>query len=78
MRIDPGFVRYPLRLENPSARVFFVNGISLLPGTLSADLRADVIHVHVLDLRSDTLTGLRRLEHRVADLFHERLEAVDA
>ena len=78
MRVDPGFVQYPVRLASPSATVFFLDSISLLPGTLSADLRAGSIHVHVLDVGADSVTPLQRLERRVADLFNERLDHSDA
>jgi multicomponent Na+:H+ antiporter subunit E len=65
-----------VRLQRPDARVFFVDGISLLPGTLSADLRDGVLLVHALDTKDAVSASLRRLEERVADLFGEQLEVV--
>ena len=76
MRIDPGMRTYRVRLQRPDARVFFVDGISLLPGTLSADLRDGVLLVHALDTKDAVSASLRRLEERVADLFGEQLEVV--
>lgn len=57
-----------LRLYGP-ARVFFANTVSLLPGTLSADLRDNEVLVHVLDHRQPVARDLQRLEKKVAALF---------
>jgi multicomponent Na+:H+ antiporter subunit E len=73
LRIDPGFHRYPLRLKDTTAQVLFVDSISLLPGTLSADLRDGVIDVHALDIGADLEPELQRLEGLVARVFGERL-----
>ncbi len=39
MRIHPGFSRYRIGLQTPPARTFFTNCVSLLPGTLAADMQ---------------------------------------
>jgi multicomponent Na+:H+ antiporter subunit E len=72
--ISPGFQSYRPRLANPAARVLFLDSISLLPGTLSADLRDGVITVHALDARVDLAPELARLERAVGRLFGEHLE----
>jgi multicomponent Na+:H+ antiporter subunit E len=75
IKIEPGFRSYPLRLQGPGARVFFLDTISLLPGTLSAYMRDGVGQVHTLDLRDDNLdSSLADLEGRVAKLFGETWE----
>ena len=71
--IAPGFLRYPVRLSDPDARVFFLDSISLLPGTLSADMRGGIIEVHALDASIDFAPELADLERRVATLFGETL-----
>jgi multicomponent Na+:H+ antiporter subunit E len=73
MRISPGVQTYRSRLDDRAARVFFAGSISLLPGTLSADLRGHVVHVHALDADGDLAPELERLERRVADLFAQPL-----
>lgn len=65
--LDPALISYPLSLPAGSARIFFLNCISLLPGTLSADLDADRLRIHVLDQHHDP--QLQRLERHVAALF---------
>jgi multicomponent Na+:H+ antiporter subunit E len=76
MRISPGVQTYRSRLDDRAARLFFVGIISLLPGTLSADLRGRVVHVHALDADNDLAPELERLERRVADLFAQPLATV--
>ena len=45
------------------------NVVSLLPGTLSADIDGDGLVVHALDGRLPVTEQLAVLESRVADLF---------
>lgn len=77
VRIAPGFQHYQMRLADPRARVFFFSVISLLPGTLSADVGEDWVLVHALDSDADLSPALQRLERRVADLFGETPPGTD-
>jgi multicomponent Na+:H+ antiporter subunit E len=74
LRIRPGFVRYRSRLPAGRPRVLFVSCVSLLPGTLTADLQGDTLLVHLLDTDSDAQGELRRLEDVVGGLFGQALE----
>lgn len=69
--IRPGFVRYPLALRGLTARVFFINCVSLVPGTLAAEIHGDELVVHALNTAVDPRPGLERLESAVARIFHE-------
>lgn len=71
--IAPRLVEYPLQLPQGMAQVTLVNVVSLLPGTLSAQLDRRVLKVHVLDGRRDVMPQLQALERRV-----ERLWAIAA
>ncbi len=73
--IDPRLIEYNLRLPVGAARVFFMNVINLLPGTLSADTRDDVLLVHVIDGTRPMQQQLADLEFVVARLFATRLGA---
>ncbi|MCK7582815.1 MAG: Na+/H+ antiporter subunit E [Chromatiales bacterium] len=75
MRIAPGIHTYRLRLTNASARVVLLDTLSLLPGTLSADLRGDLLTVHALDASDGALldADIAQLERRIGALFGERL-----
>lgn len=67
--IAPAFVRYAFRLPEGPGRIFLVSTISLLPGTLSAELRDAEVLVHALDERMPVARNLGALEERVAALF---------
>lgn len=69
MRIQPGFSKFRTELRQQDARVFLVTCVSLLPGTLAADLQGDGLSLHVLDMESDPEPELRRLERSVARVF---------
>ncbi|MBV2090777.1 MAG: Na+/H+ antiporter subunit E [Candidatus Thiodiazotropha sp. (ex Ctena orbiculata)] len=73
MRIAPGFLSYRMRLSHPSARRLFVNSLSLLPGTLAADLDGDSLHIHALDRGTDPDGELKRLERMVSAVYGEDL-----
>jgi multicomponent Na+:H+ antiporter subunit E len=73
MRIAPGFIDYRMRLDQPSARLLFVNSLSLLPGTLAADLDGDSLRIHALDLGVDLEDELVRLERAVAAVYGEAI-----
>lgn len=69
LSLQPGFLHYPLRLPRGHARLFLVNVVSLLPGTLSADLEGDELVLHCLDTGADILLETGDAERRVALLF---------
>ncbi len=65
----PGYVKYRFRLTDEPSRVFFVNAINLLPGTIATQIDGDVLRVHVLDTSMPVAKAMGSLEERVADLF---------
>ena len=67
--INPGIVKYPLLLPPGLPRVFLINTVSLLPGTLSAELEPDELIVHALDTEQNVLAELKVVEQVVARLF---------
>jgi multicomponent Na+:H+ antiporter subunit E len=67
--IAPGMLTYRLRLPPGRARIFMTAVISLLPGTLSAEIVRNRLFVHVLDQRASTEADLAALETRVAGIF---------
>lgn len=73
--IDPTIVRYELRLDATLARVLMANTVTLLPGTLSAELHDAALEVHALNASADLAEMLDKLELRIADLFGQQLEA---
>lgn len=67
--ITPVLVNYSLKLPGGLPRVVMINMVSLLPGTLSAQIDNDDLRVHALDGDSDITLTLEVLERRVAELF---------
>ena len=65
--LQPALRDHPLHLPAGPARTLFVMLISLLPGTLSADLDGELVRVHVLSTELDS--DLAPLEELVAALF---------
>lgn len=69
MPLAPGFRSYRTDLPPGPARLVFVNAITLLPGTLSAEIAGPRVEVHMLDTGLDLDAELAPLEARVRDLF---------
>jgi len=67
--IAPELIEYPLRLPPGLAQVIMVNTLSLLPGTLSAELGQSVLKIHVLDSGSDFKSEIVVIEQHVARMF---------
>ena len=75
-RVAPGTHLYPLGIASPAGRVLLLNTLSLLPGSLSADLDGDRLTIHALDVADHLAMDreIAQIERRVASLFGERLE----
>lgn len=69
MRLHPELIDYRLSLSTEAARIFMADAISLLPGTLSANLVGVHLTVHVLDRNMPNHKELRALEARVAAML---------
>lgn len=70
MPLYPGLVRHRLRLPPGVARVSLANVVSMLAGTLSADIEGDELVIHALDARSDLHAMVDDLEPRIAAVFN--------
>lgn len=74
--VSPGMVEYRWRLPPGLPQVFMASTVSLLPGTLSAELDETCLHIHALDITDDISSELLIIEERVADLFALDLSVV--
>jgi multicomponent Na+:H+ antiporter subunit E len=74
MPLRPGIVRQPLRLPQGASRVTLANVVSMLAGTLSADIDGDELVIHALDTGRDMEAMVRDLEPRIAAVFGLSLE----
>ncbi|MEW8505443.1 MAG: Na+/H+ antiporter subunit E [Candidatus Thiodiazotropha sp.] len=70
--LNPGLVEVRTRLESSLGRLILANSITLTPGTLTVDIRGDIILVHWVDIPpgSDIESATReittRFEHHLA------------
>lgn len=67
--IAPGFRDYTTALPAGAPRTLFANCITLLPGTLTADLDGARLDIHMLDRTRDLAADLGELERRVAAIW---------
>jgi len=72
LNIQPEFCQFDITIETPIARVFFCNCLSLLPGTLCVESKADSVDIHSLKQQADIKEDFRKLEHMVCQLFNLR------
>ncbi|MGE4340296.1 MAG: Na+/H+ antiporter subunit E [Pigmentiphaga sp.] len=69
MPLDAGWIAYRTKLPRGLPRVSFGCETSLLPGSLVAGARGDVLYVHCLDKGQDLVGALGREERRIAAAF---------
>ena len=74
MGLRPGIHEIPLRLPEGIGRVLLANMQSMLPGTLSMELRGNRLCLHVLDIDAPTEADVRHAEIRVAQMLGLQLE----
>lgn len=67
--LNPELVEYPLRLPQGLPRVVMADLVNLLPGTLTVELTADELQVHVIDRQVPVLDELKAVERAVARIF---------
>lgn len=69
-RLSPDVVRFATSLPAGPQRLLLGAVMSLLPGTLLVGVDDECLEVHVLDRTTHPEDEVRRLEARVAGLFH--------
>jgi len=70
----PALVELQSRIAPGPAEVFLANVLSLMPGTLSVDLRGSILTLHTLDAATAVEAEMRVLEELVAAIFRIPLE----
>jgi multicomponent Na+:H+ antiporter subunit E len=68
--VRPGFLRFTMQLPEGRPRLYFVQLVNMLPGTVSVALDGDELLVHALDRESDNNNVLASCEERIAALFN--------
>lgn len=57
--INPGIVQLRTSLRDDHDKLLLANAITLTPGTLTLELREDVLFVHVLDMKDEDADALQ-------------------
>ncbi len=76
--IKPGWIAYRTKLPPGLPRVSFGSETTLLPGSLVAGGRDDVLYVHVLDTDMGIETNLQAEEERIASVISDSSADGDA
>lgn len=53
LNLNPGIVRMKTSLKSEIARTFLANSITLTPGTMTVEIKDDVLYIHWIDVKSD-------------------------
>ena len=74
MPIKPGIVKVKTNLKTDIARVFLANSITMTPGTLTVDIRDEVLYIHWINVRSRDVNKatefiVKRFEKILAKIF---------
>ncbi|MBX3706123.1 MAG: Na+/H+ antiporter subunit E [Pseudomonadales bacterium] len=72
--LRPAWLEYRLRLPEGPARVSLGNLLSLMPGTLCAGCKRELLYVHCLDREHADLTAIATEEARIAATLGIQLE----
>ena len=73
LSVHPHWIDFRTRLRTPAARVLLGLLVSMTPGTLTCELEADVLRIHVLGVDSDT-----DVAQRIRERFESLLEMKEA
>ncbi|MBN2465234.1 Na+/H+ antiporter subunit E [candidate division WOR-3 bacterium] len=55
--IKPGIVKIRTRLKSDIARVFLANSITLTPGTMTVEIKEDVLYIHWIEVGAGDMTA---------------------
>ena len=55
LQLKPGIVKIRTSLKSDIARVFLANSITLTPGTMTVDLKDDVLYIHWIEVGSSDM-----------------------
>ncbi|MBN2801827.1 MAG: Na+/H+ antiporter subunit E [Deltaproteobacteria bacterium] len=73
LRINPGIVEVKTTLKSPLGRLLLANSITLTPGTLTVDIKDDILFIHWIDVTSSDIEGATKA---IARKFEKPLEVI--
>jgi len=69
--VSPGWLHWRTKLPRGGPRITLGSELSLLPGTLVAGSRGDILYVHCLDIRKDIAAEVAAEEARISAAIGE-------
>lgn len=75
LAINPGYCRFTTTLPENGPRWLLANTLSLMPGTITANLKDNCLELHCLDINAVTEEDFRDTEARIAAMFVLRSRA---
>jgi multicomponent Na+:H+ antiporter subunit E len=75
-KLSPGVIKYPIELVNESHIFTFMQVISLLPGTVSAEHNGREVIIHILDLNSFSRAEIDECYAWVSKLLNNRSQSL--
>jgi multicomponent Na+:H+ antiporter subunit E len=71
--IKPGIVQVKTRLTSKLARLFLANAITLTPGTITVDIREDLLFIHWIYIEADDMVTATE---KIVSKFERYLEVI--
>lgn len=71
--INPGIVTVKTKLKSKIGRLMLANSITLTPGTLTIDIKDDILYIHWIDVLS---TNIDEDTHQIVSRFEKYLEVI--
>ncbi|MCK4549364.1 MAG: Na+/H+ antiporter subunit E [Candidatus Krumholzibacteria bacterium] len=71
--LNPGIVSVRTRLTSPLGRIVLANSITLTPGTLSVEMKGDILYVHWIDVAT---TDREEATEEIVAGFEKYLEVI--
>ncbi len=71
--INPGIVKVRTKLRSPLGRLILTNSITLTPGTLTVEIKDDILYIHWIDVKDKEETGATE---RIVSNFEKYLEVI--
>ena len=73
MPIKPGIVKVKTQLKTDMAKTFLANSITMTPGTLSVDIKADSLYIHWIYVRDEDVEKATQI---IVNKFEKHLKRI--
>jgi multicomponent Na+:H+ antiporter subunit E len=71
--INPGIVEVKTKLKSKMGRMILANSITLTPGTLTIDIKDDILYIHWIDVKSE---DINEATEQIVRKFEKYLEKI--